>query len=126
VERVRSGLHLIGPVDPGDLPAIYNLADCLVHPAWYEGFGLTPLEAMACGTPVVCSDAASLPEVVDNAALLVAPGDVDGWRQALERMLDDVDLARRLRAAGLARAAEFSWQRAAEATWKVFTAAARA
>jgi glycosyltransferase involved in cell wall biosynthesis len=126
VERIRSGLHVIGPVDPGDLPALYNLAGCLVHPAWYEGFGLTPLEAMACGTPVVCSDAASLPEVVGEAALLVAPGDVDGWRQALERVLDDAGLARRLRAAGLARAAEFTWERAANATWEVFTAAARA
>jgi glycosyltransferase involved in cell wall biosynthesis len=81
---------------------------------------------MACGTPVICSDASSLPEVVGEAALLVAPGDVDGWRLALERVVDDADLARRLRAAGLARAAELTWERAAAATWEVFTAAARA
>jgi glycosyltransferase involved in cell wall biosynthesis len=125
VEKVRSGLHLLGGIPPADLPALYNLAACLVHPAWYEGFGLTPLEAMACGTPVIASNAASLPEVVGDAGLLVPPDDVDGWRVALDRVLHDPELAARLRQAGILRAAEFSWERAAESTWKVFRAAAR-
>jgi glycosyltransferase involved in cell wall biosynthesis len=102
-----------------ELPGLYNLALCLAHPAWYEGFGLTPLEAMACGTPVVCSDAASLPEVVGEAALLVPPGDVQGWRAALERVASDHELATELRRKGILRAAEFSWDRAAKQTWEI-------
>ena len=76
--------------------ALYNLATMLVHPAYYEGFGLTPLEAMACGTPVVCSNAGSLPEVVGDAALMAPPEDVEAWTVAMHRMLEDQDLCRGL------------------------------
>jgi glycosyltransferase involved in cell wall biosynthesis len=117
--RMGGQVRLLGAVVPEELPALYNLALCLAHPAWYEGFGLTPLEAMACGTPVVCSDAASLPEVVGEAALLVPPGDVQGWRAALERVASDSDLTTELRRKGILRAAEFSWDRAAERTWEI-------
>jgi glycosyltransferase involved in cell wall biosynthesis len=109
-------------VDPAELPGLYNGATCLAHPAWYEGFGLTPLEALACGTPVVASSAASLPEVVGDAGLLVDPGDVDGWTLALARLLEDASLRQDLRRRGLRRAAEFSWSRAAGGTWKVLDA----
>jgi glycosyltransferase involved in cell wall biosynthesis len=119
LERSAGRVRLLGPVDPEDLPALYSLASCLAHPAWYEGFGLTPLEAMACGTPVVASSATSLPEVVGDAALLVDPGDVEGWTEALARVLGDPDVAADLRGRGLRRAAEFTWRRAAEATWEV-------
>src|SRR5260370_35532261 len=69
MERMGPRLHHVDGLDPADLPAVYNLARALAHPAWYEGFGLPPLEAMACGTPVVVSDRSSLPEVVDGAGL---------------------------------------------------------
>jgi len=126
IERVGPDLRLLGPVQPGDLPALYNLAACLAHPAWYEGFGLTPLEAMACGTPVVASDASSLPEVVGDAGLLVDPADVEGWTEALERVLGDADLHATLRRRAVLRAAEFGWDRAAQRTWRVFERVLRA
>ncbi|MDQ6922314.1 MAG: glycosyltransferase, partial [Candidatus Dormibacteraeota bacterium] len=85
-------------------------------------FGLTPLEALACGTPVAASSAASLPEVVGDAGLLVDPADVEGWTLALQRLLDDASLRQELRRRGLSRAAEFSWRRAAGDTWKVLDA----
>jgi glycosyltransferase involved in cell wall biosynthesis len=112
-------VRLLGEVKPETLPALYSLATCLAHPAWYEGFGLTPLEAMACGTPVICSESSSLPEVTGDAALLVDPGDVEGWRRALERVSDDAELRAELRRKGILRAAQFSWGRTAQATWEV-------
>lgn len=124
IERLGSGVLPLGPVAPEDLPALYNLATCLAHPAWYEGFGLTPLESMACGTPVVASSASSLPEVVGDAGLLVAPADVAGWTGALERLCEDTALQGDLRRRGLERAARFSWERAARSTWTVMARAA--
>jgi glycosyltransferase involved in cell wall biosynthesis len=117
MSRLGSALHHIDGLDPSDLPAVYNLARALAHPAWYEGFGLPPLEAMACGTPVVVSDRSSLPEVVDGAGLIVSADDPNAWRAALERVIGDTDLAADLRHRGILRAAEFSWSRAAGQTW---------
>jgi glycosyltransferase involved in cell wall biosynthesis len=124
IERLGGGVHLLGPVAPHELPALYNGATALAHPAFYEGFGLTPLEAMACGTPVVCSNAASLPEVVGDAALLVDPADVEGWTEALDRVLHDPGVATDLRRRGILRAAELSWERAGARTWRVLQATA--
>jgi glycosyltransferase involved in cell wall biosynthesis len=97
---------------------VYNLARVLAHPAWYEGFGLPPLEAMACGTPVVVSERASLPEVVDDAGLVVNAASPNEWRLALERVIGDTDLAADLRHRGILRAAQFSWSRAGSLTWR--------
>jgi glycosyltransferase involved in cell wall biosynthesis len=116
--RLGPRLHHLDSVDPEELPAIYNLARALAHPAWYEGFGLPPLEAMASGTPAVVSDTSSLPEVVGDAALVVPAGDVDAWRKALEQVVGDTDLAAGLRHRGILRAAQFSWERAARLTWR--------
>ena len=113
------GLALEGEVlFPGfvadeDLPALYNLADLFVFPSLYEGFGLPVLEAMACGTPVVCSDASSLPEVAGDAALLVDPFHVDGWVEAMGQVLSDEGFRGGLVARGLAQARNFTWERAA-------------
>lgn len=110
----------LGRVDDEDLLYLYNSARCLAHPALYEGFGLTPLEAMACGTPVVVSNVSSMPEVVGDAALLVDPNSAEELAVAIHRLLTDDGLHASLREKGLARAGTFSWQRAAEETLVVY------
>ena len=131
-EAIRDKMARLGPrlhhresVEPEELPAYYNLARVLAHPAWYEGFGLPPLEAMACGTPVVVSDSSSLPEVVQDAGLIVPAGDPEQWRRALERVLDDSELAADLRHRGILRAAQFSWERAGVQTWRALDEAVK-
>ena len=119
MNRLGDRVHHLDALAPSHLPAIYNLALVLAHPAWYEGFGLPPLEAMACGTPVVVSDSSSLPEIVDDAGLVVPAGNADAWRKALEMVLGDTELAADLRRKGILRAAEFSWRRSADMTWRV-------
>jgi len=114
----------LGRVGSQDLLHLYNAARCLVHPAFYEGFGLTPLEAMACGTPVIASNVSSLPEVVGDAALLVDPQQDEEITVALWRVLTDSDLRAQLRVKGLQRAGEFSWHCAAELTMAVYRKAA--
>jgi len=111
---------LPGYIADEDLPAVYSAASVFVFPSLYEGFGLPPLEAMACGTPVVCSSASSLPEVCGEAALLVEPTDVSALAQAIERVLSDEPLRAALRARGLAQAAKFSWERTARETLAVY------
>jgi len=118
MQRLGPALHHIEGLDPADLPAVYNLALVLAHPAWYEGFGLPPLEAMACGTPVVVSDRSSLPEVVGDAGIVVPADNAEAWRRALEAVAGDAERAADLRHRGVVRAAEFSWGRSAELTWR--------
>jgi glycosyltransferase involved in cell wall biosynthesis len=98
------------------LDGLYRAAECLVFPSLAEGFGLPVLEAMARGTPVACSDRTALPEVAGEAALYFDPLDTEAIARAIEALLRDEDLRRRLRAAGLEQARKFSWQRAAEET----------
>lgn len=107
-------------VSNADLPALLSGASAFVFPSLYEGFGLPPLEAMACGAPVISSNAASLPEVVGDAALVFDPRDAGALQAHLERVLDDPALARDLRGRGLAQAKKFSWQRAAQQTIKLY------
>jgi glycosyltransferase involved in cell wall biosynthesis len=106
---------LTGYVADHDLPALYAGAACFVFPSLYEGFGLPPLEAMACGTPVVVADTSSLPEVVDEAGVLVRPRDVAGFEAAIARVVRDDAWARRLGERGRARSRRFTWEAAAEA-----------
>jgi glycosyltransferase involved in cell wall biosynthesis len=114
----------LGRVGSHDLVNLYNAAACLVHPAFYEGFGLTPLEAMACGTPTIVSRVSSLPEVVGDAALLIDPQHDEEITVALWRLLSDPALRSSLREKGFQRAAGFSWRRAAELTHAVYRKAA--
>jgi alpha-1,3-rhamnosyl/mannosyltransferase len=109
------GLRFLGQVADADLPALLSAASVFAYPSLYEGFGLPVLEAMACGTPVVTSNRASLPEVVGDAAAVCDALDVDALAQAIERLLVDDAAAARLRAAGPARAATFTWARCAAA-----------
>jgi glycosyltransferase involved in cell wall biosynthesis len=103
-----------------DKPLLYGAAHLFVFPSLYEGFGLPPLEAMACGTPVVCSNAASLPEIVGDAGLLVDPADVGALTEAMHAVLTGEDLRAGLRSRGLAQAARFSWRRTADETVAVY------
>lgn len=114
LERARSaGVVLTGFVAQEDLPAFYRGAEMLIYPSLYEGFGLPPVEAMTCGTPVIVSDTTSLPEVVGEAALMVDPTDVGVMVEAMARLLDDDVLRGKLREAGLARSKRYTWPRAA-------------
>lgn len=113
---LRSQVSVLGHVDPASVPAWMRAARALVHPSRYESFGLPVLEAMACGTPVACSSAAALPEVAGGAARLFDPNDPGAIARALDDIALDAALRESLRARGLARAAAFTWDRAAEAT----------
>ena len=110
---VSTRVHRLGYISDRELRALYESALAFVFPSRYEGFGLPPLEAMACGCPVVSSAAASLPEVCGDAALLVDLHDPMALRRAIQRILTEPTLRDGLRAAGLRRAAQFGWQRAA-------------
>ena len=103
-------------VPRADGPLLYNAAIVFVFPSRYEGFGLGPLEAMACGTPVICSNASSLPEVVGDAAITLPPDDPAAWATAMWRVLSDETLRDELTAGGLRRAAQFSYTQVARET----------
>ncbi|AXH00325.1 glycosyltransferase family 1 protein (plasmid) [Deinococcus wulumuqiensis] len=120
-DAVPAGVVLLGRVPDEHLPALYACAEAFVYPSLYEGFGLPPLEAMSCGTPVITSNVASLPEVVGDAALTVSPQDTAALREALWRVVGDAELATELRQRGLARAQGFSWETTAELTWQILT-----
>ncbi len=107
-------------MDEEDKPALYSSATAFVYASLYEGFGLPPLEAMACGTPVICSNASSLPEVVGGAAIVAHPADVDAWAEAMRAVMTDATRRSEMRERGLVQAEKFSWQKCAEETLKVF------
>jgi len=106
----------LGHITDGDLKALYHGASLMVFPSLFEGFGLPVLEAMVSGTPVVCSDHCSLPEVTADAALLVDPTSEEALASAVLDVLEDGELYDRLRCAGLQRSSEFTWQETARKT----------
>jgi glycosyltransferase involved in cell wall biosynthesis len=113
-------VRFLGSVSDETLTALYNLADVFVFPSLYEGFGLPPLEAMACGAPVAAADAASLPEVVGGAGILLPPEDPAAFADAIAAILGNPTLAEDLRQKGFAQAAKFSWQETARQTARVY------
>jgi glycosyltransferase involved in cell wall biosynthesis len=115
-----------GYLDEPSLRQLYRDAVCSVLPSLGEGFGLTILESMACGTPVIAATGSSLPEVAADAALMIDPYDVDALANAMSRMLTDEELCQSLRRRGLERVRQFSWRRTAEAVSRLLDAAASA
>jgi len=111
--KIAERVVFTGQISDIDLRALYSGAQALVFPSHYEGFGLPVLEAMACGTPVICSRAGALPEVAWEAALFVEPEDEEGLAAHMLRITEEPELCRQLSAQGQARAAQFSWMAAA-------------
>jgi glycosyltransferase involved in cell wall biosynthesis len=117
---VEAGVTVLDYVRDDELPGLYGSAEALVFPSRYEGFGLPPLEAMACGTPVIASTAPAIPEVVGDAALLCDPDDAAGFAEAMRRVRDDPALRADLSMRGRARAAQFTWERTAAETLALY------
>lgn len=117
---IRNKIRFLGYLPQEELPFLYSGADVFVFPSLWEGFGLPPIEAMACGTPVVTSNVSSLPEVVGNAAILVDPNSALEIADAIYQILIDEHLALSLRSAGLTQAAKFTWSNTALQTYKVY------
>jgi glycosyltransferase involved in cell wall biosynthesis len=118
--NLEQSVFLVGRVVDEELHKLYVAARCHVHAAHYEGFGLPPLEAMACGTPTIVSNVSSLPEVVGDAALLVDPSNWEEIAVAIHRLLNDDQLHAEMRDKGLQRARFFSWESAARRTMEVY------
>jgi glycosyltransferase involved in cell wall biosynthesis len=118
--EIRDSVHFPGYVPSVDLPLLYSAATLAVMPSVYEGFGLPVLEAMACGTPVVSSEASSLPELGGDAARYFDPYNVEGMAETVREVWEDADLRAEMRRRGLIQAAHFSWQQAARQTWAIY------
>jgi glycosyltransferase involved in cell wall biosynthesis len=117
---VEDVVHFLGFVPDDDLPALYNLAALFVFPSHYEGFGIPVLEALACATPVLCTDTSSLPEIAGDAAMLIPTGDHDALVQGLIHLLTDEGARAELARRGPARAARFTWDAAARRLWGLY------
>jgi glycosyltransferase involved in cell wall biosynthesis len=126
VGGLEARVRFIGIVPDQDLPAVISAAELVVYPSIFEGFGLPALEAMACGTPVITTNASSLPEVVGDAGLMFEPGNVDELAGVIKRLLASESARRAAAAAGLARAQNFSWTRSARQVLDIYTAVAAA
>jgi alpha-1,3-rhamnosyl/mannosyltransferase len=119
-EARDKGVRYLGYIADDDLPALYAGALALLYPSFYEGFGLPPVEAMACGTPAIVSTADAVREVVGAQALLIDPADLSGWRDALKRTVADADYLAEYRLGAVSHAAQFRWKRSASITLSVY------
>jgi len=118
--KLRNKIIFTGYIQDEDIPPLINGASLFVYPSLYEGFGLPPLEAAACGTPVITSNISSLPEVMGDGAILIDPHDVEGMAEAMYAVLTDNRLSQMLRKKGKDQAKKFSWEKTAEKTLKVY------
>jgi glycosyltransferase involved in cell wall biosynthesis len=110
---MEQSIRLLGVVRDEELPLLYNCADLFVYPSLYEGFGLPPLEAMACGVPIITSNTSSLPEVVGNAGIMVDPNDIESLSDEMYRVLKDKELKHQMSRDGLKRSKMFTWEKMA-------------
>ena len=117
---IKEQVHFTGYVPNHDLPIVYNLSRVFVYPSIYEGFGLPPLEAMACGTPVITTAVSSMPEHVGDAGILIPPQDEKALTNALQKLINNSTLQEELSSKGLERASQFTWKRTAQETLKVY------
>jgi glycosyltransferase involved in cell wall biosynthesis len=118
--NLQNDVIFTGYVPDKDLPGLYNAADLFVYPSLYEGFGIPPLEAMQCGTPVIASNTSSIPEVVGDAGIMINPYDVDEFANKMYEVLTNEDLKKEMSKKGLERAKLFSWKKCAEEHLKVY------
>lgn len=117
---LKERVHFTGYVAAEDLPIVYNLASLFVYPSTYEGFGLPPLEALACGAPVITTRVSSMPEHIGDAGILVPPGDIVALTEAMHRVLANPALQKKLAYLGPAQAAQFTWKRTARETFRLY------
>ena len=118
--NIKDHVHYLGNLDDNDLNLIYNLSSVLVFPSLYEGFGWPPLEAMACGTPVVCSDRGSLKEILGDSAIFVEPYDQEGIAAAISILISDPEIRQHKIKQGFENIKRFDWKKMAEAVFKVY------
>lgn len=116
---VSNKIIFLGKIEEEDLPSIYRGALAVLYVSLYEGFGLPPLEAMACGAPVLASNVTSLPEVVSNAGIMVDPYDIEAIANAINELVESSELRAELTRRGLERVKQFTWEKSAELTWQV-------
>jgi len=117
---LKDRVRVLPDVSRHDLPSIYNLASVLLFPSLHEGFGFPVLEAMACGTPVVCSDAASLKEIAAKTCLMYPSDDVEGFVEGIRKVLSDSALRKRMKEDGRERALKFDWDVTARKTYEIY------
>ncbi len=118
--NIEKEILFLGVVSDQDLPMLYNCAEMFVYPSLYEGFGLPPLEAMACGVPVITSNTSSLPEVVGDAGIMVDPNDVNSLCDNMYNLLKDKEMWKQMSKKGLQRSKLFSWDKAAQKILKIY------
>jgi glycosyltransferase involved in cell wall biosynthesis len=120
IARAGNDVRMLGYVPDRDLPLLYGSADLMAYPSLYEGFGLPPLEAMACGCPVLASNNSSLPEVIGDAGTLLPATVEPEWEEALIRIIESASLRSKMRTLGIGRASQFSWLNTASQTLQVY------
>ena len=120
IHKLEKRVHFLGYIPAETLPILYNLAHTFVYPSIYEGFGIPPVEAMACGTPVIAANSSSMIETIGDAGLLVPPDDEWALAEAMVKMVNNSELRGQLRNRGLQRAKYFSWEQTANETLKVY------
>ena len=118
--KLENKVRFLGSVSDLELITLYSMADVFAFPSFFEGFGIPPLEAMACGAPVITSNTSSLPEVVDDAALLVDPHDVSALGHAIMRLLEDEQLREELRQKGFQRVQHYTWSASASKMLSIY------
>ena len=120
IKKNKKSIHYLGFINDEELAKVYNLASLFLFPSFYEGFGLPPLEAMACGTPVICSHSSSLPEVGGDAVVYCTPHDTNDINQKILLVLNDTKLQTKMIEKGLEQAKKFSWDKSAQEHQKIF------